>query len=105
VYSHWLQQGLGSSILGIHIQYRIRIRIQIFNDQKTVKVYSLSSIADPGRLSRILIFIHPGSSDSNKRGGGKRFVVHLFVATNITRSKFILFLNKEQKYETIHEES
>ncbi len=35
-----------------------------------------SSVADPG--SRILIFVHPGSKNSNKREGWKKFVVRPF---------------------------
>jgi hypothetical protein len=33
----------------------------------------VSSVADPGCLYRILIFIHPGSNNSNIRQGGKNF--------------------------------
>jgi hypothetical protein len=57
--------------------------------------------------SRILIFIYPGSripdfgsNKSNKRGERKKFVFlpYLFVATNITILKLILFLNwREEK--------
>ncbi len=37
-----------------------------------------SSVADPGCLSgsRILIFTHPGSKNSNKREGRKKIVCH-----------------------------
>ncbi len=43
--------------------------------------------------SRILIFTHPGSKNSNKRGGWKKCVViPFFVATNFTKLKSILFL-------------
>jgi hypothetical protein len=35
-------------------------------------------VADPGCLSRILIFIYPGSNNSNKREGGKKFLSFIF---------------------------
>jgi hypothetical protein len=34
-----------------------------------VQFTHVSSVADPGCLSRILIFTHPGSKNSNKREG------------------------------------
>ncbi len=63
------------------------------------------SVADPGCLSRILIFTHsgsriqdPGSKNSNKREGvKKKFVILLFVATNFTKLKIILFLKCGRK--------
>jgi hypothetical protein len=33
------------------------------------KVIEVSKVVNPGCLSRILIFIHPGYNNSNKRGG------------------------------------
>jgi hypothetical protein len=39
---------------------------------------SKHSVADLVSLSRILIFIHPGSNNSNKRGGGKFVVLPIF---------------------------
>ncbi len=59
------------------------------------------SVADPGCLSRILIFVHsgsrisdPGSRNSNKREGKKNFCCPtFFVATKITKSEIILILN------------
>jgi hypothetical protein len=62
-------------------------------------LFSVSSVAYPGYLSRIgrfriLIFVlesrisDPGSQNSKKREGWKKFVV-----TNITKLKIILFLN------------
>jgi hypothetical protein len=56
------------------------------------------SVADPGCLSRILIFTHPGSripdpKNSNKReGSNKFFVMPFYVATNFTKLKMILVL-------------
>ncbi len=35
----------------------------------------------------------PGSKNSYKREGWKKFVIHFFVATNFTKCKIILFLN------------
>jgi hypothetical protein len=60
-----------------------------------------TSAADPGCLSRILIFIRPGyrisdpgSNSSNKREGGNKICCPtFFVATNTTKLKIILFLN------------
>jgi hypothetical protein len=56
------------------------------------------SVADPGCLSRILIFTHPGSriqKQLQKRGVNKIFFVkHFFVATNFTKC---LFLNCSRK--------
>ncbi len=66
-----------------------------------------SRVADPGWLSRILIFVHPESripdlesriQNSNKREGWKKFVVlTFFVATKITKLKIILILNCRRK--------
>jgi hypothetical protein len=51
------------------------------------------SVADPGCVSRILIFTHPGSKTSTKERGGKKLkVIPLFVAINFTKLKIILFL-------------
>jgi hypothetical protein len=53
-------------------------------------------VADPGCLSRILIFTHPGSRISDpktatKERGEKKFVViPFYVATNYTKLKIIL---------------
>jgi hypothetical protein len=65
-----------------------------------------TSVADPGCLSRILIFTYPGSRFSDlgsqipdpktatKEKSEKKFVViPFFVATNFTRLKIIMFLN------------
>ena len=46
---------------------------------------------------RILIYIHPGSKISNKRGAKKKLLYLFFVATNITKLKIILFLNWQRK--------
>jgi hypothetical protein len=55
---------------------------------------------------RILIFIHPGSNNSNKRGGGKIFCPTFFVTTNITKFITILLLNCEtgKKFAPINKE-
>jgi hypothetical protein len=59
------------------------------------------SVADPGCLSRIMdsgskFFIpDPGSKKSNRRKRKEKdFLFYLFVATNITKLKIILFLNR-----------
>jgi hypothetical protein len=50
--------------------------------------YCITSVADPGCLSRILIFTHPGSRIPDPKTGRKErgektfFVTHFFVATN-----------------------
>ncbi len=61
-------------------------------------------VADPRCLSRILIFIHPGSrisypgsNNTTKREGEKIFFFLPFlVATNIIKLKIILFLNRKE---------
>ncbi len=53
---------------------------------------SVLRIRDVYPASRILIFTHPASKNSNKREGSKKFVVKpFFVATNFTKFKIILF--------------
>jgi hypothetical protein len=60
----------------------------------------MSSVADQGWLSRILIFTHSGSriQKQQQKRGEKFFVKPLFVATNFTKLKIILFFNAEEKY-------
>jgi hypothetical protein len=67
------------------------------SEEEQIQV-QLSSVADPGCLSRILIFVHPGSripnpgsKNSNKREGWKKYYLFylFFVATNITKFKII----------------
>jgi hypothetical protein len=62
------------------------------------------SVADPGCLSRILIFTFPGSriqKQKQKRGVKKFVVIPFFVATNFTKLKIILFLKLfNQKFVT-----
>ncbi len=61
------------------------------------------SVADPGCLSRILIFTHPGSripdpkTAIKDRGEKNLFVKPFFVATNFTKLNIILFLYAEDK--------
>jgi hypothetical protein len=61
------------------------------------------TVADPGCLSRILIFIYPGSripdpTTKTTKEEGKIFVVLTFcLATNFTKFKIILFLNSTGK--------
>jgi hypothetical protein len=66
-----------------------------------IQCLSVSSVADPGCLSRILIFTHPGSGiqrQQQKRGVKKTFVViPFYVATNFTKLKIILVLKCEEK--------
>jgi hypothetical protein len=58
----------------------------------------LCSVADPGCLSRILIFTHPGSripdpKTATKERGEKKFdVIPFYVATNFTKLNIILVL-------------
>jgi hypothetical protein len=42
------------------------------------KQLGISSVTDPGCLSRIQIFIHSGSNNNTKRGGVKKFVCSSF---------------------------
>jgi hypothetical protein len=68
------------------------------------KTRSLSSVADPGCLSRIpdlgsriLIFTHPGSripdpKTVTKERGEKKFVILFFVVANFTKLNIVLFL-------------
>jgi hypothetical protein len=77
-------------------------------------INDLFSVADPGCLSRIpdTDFTHsgsrisdlgsripdPGSKNSNKREGWKKFVVKpFFVATNFTKLIIILFFKMKKK--------
>ncbi len=70
-----------------------------------VNPFLACSVADPGCLSRIMIFIHPGScisdpgsKNSNKREGWKKLVVITFyVATNFTKLQIILVLKCGRK--------
>jgi hypothetical protein len=56
----------------------------------------IRSVADPGCLSQILIFVHPKTA--TKERGEKNVLFYVFfVATNITKFKFILFLNWRRK--------
>ncbi len=58
-----------------------------------------SSVADPGCLSRILIFIYPGSNNGTKRGGGK----DVYCPTIFCSHKYqkvinnLIFLNRQKK--------
>jgi hypothetical protein len=78
----------------------------------TCKLFTkvLTSVADPGYLSRILIFTHSGSRISDpgsripdpktatkERGEKKISCQTFFVATNFTKLKIILFFNAEEK--------
>jgi hypothetical protein len=68
--------------------------------QKSKKFYSKGSVADPGCLSRILIFTHPRSlslipdpkTATKARGEKKFFAIPFYVATNFTKLKIILVL-------------
>jgi hypothetical protein len=63
---------------------------------KTKKYCTVTSVADPGCLSRILIFTHPGSriqKQQQKRGVKKNLLsLTFFVATNFTKLHIILVL-------------
>ncbi len=58
------------------------LRIRMFLGLLEPDLLVRGSVADPGCLSRILIFTPPGSKNSNKRRGWKKIVVIFFVATN-----------------------
>ncbi len=63
---------------------------------KNVKPFS--SVADPGCLSRILIFTHPGSKNINKRKGWKKLVIKFFCSHKFHKiEKYFIFemLNKK----------
>jgi hypothetical protein len=54
---------------------------------------TVRSVADPGCLSRILIFTHPGSpKTATKERGEKIVVTPFYVATNFTKLHIILVL-------------
>jgi len=70
----------------------------------------ISSVVDPGCLSRILIFTHPGSripdlasripdpkTGRKERGEKQLVVIPFFVAINFTKLKIIYFWNAEEK--------
>ncbi len=67
-------------------------------DPIRIRIIRNPSVADPGCLSRILIFTHPGSripdpKTSTKERGEKKFVVITFyVAMNFTKLHIILVL-------------
>jgi hypothetical protein len=68
-------------------------------------------VADPGCLSRILIFTHPGSripdpkTATKERGEKNFFVMPFYVATNFTKLKIILVLKcRRKKFELIFKE-
>jgi hypothetical protein len=64
---------------------------------------------DPGCLSRILIFIHPGSriqdpTTATKGGGGQFVVLPFFKATNITKLRIFIVIWRRKEFEQIYEE-
>jgi hypothetical protein len=71
-----------------------------------------TSVADPGFLSRILIFTHPGSRISDpgsktatKERGEKNYLSYFFVAKNFTKFYFILILKcRRKKFRPIFKE-
>jgi hypothetical protein len=93
-----------------------KINYTFFCSHKITKLKIISllrifcSVADPGFLSRILIFTHPGSripdlrsqipdpkTATNERGDQKLVVISYFVATKCTKLKIILFLKFRRK--------
>jgi hypothetical protein len=46
------------------------------------KISFINSVADPGYLSRILIFTHPGSKNRNKREWWKKICCHTFFCSH-----------------------
>jgi hypothetical protein len=66
--------------------------------QLSLGIYAVLRIRDVYPGSRILIFTHPGSqipdpkTATQERGEKKFVVIPLFVATNFTELKIILFL-------------
>jgi hypothetical protein len=55
-------------------------------------------IQDVNPGSRIVIFIHPGSNNSTKRGGEIFFVLPFFVATSIKKLKRFFLTSKENYF-------
>jgi hypothetical protein len=75
-----------SSVIGIHFHFELDALLpnrshgmtrHLINFVSFTVRYVFGSVADPVCLSRILIFIYPGSKNSNKRGGGG-LLSHLF---------------------------
>ncbi len=84
----------GNLHLPIHKEQQVNRKECIYSRCIDAKRYVTSSVGDPVCLSWILIFIHPGSNQGNKRGGEKNWCPTFFAATNITKLKTILFLNR-----------
>ncbi len=55
------------------------------------------SVADPGCLSRILFFVHPGSKNSNKRKGWKKFVLPFFCSRKYHKIKNYFIFEQGKK--------
>ncbi len=68
---------------------------------KLRSVMALASVADPGCLSRIVFFIDSWSRIQQQQQNRRRKKISchsLFVATNFTKFKIILFLNKYRNF-------
>ncbi len=69
---------------------------------KFVRVFNKTSVADPGCLSRILIFTHPGSRIPDPKTvtkeRWKKIWNAFFVVTNFTTLNIMLFLKVEMKF-------
>jgi hypothetical protein len=53
-------------------------QVKLYSYLYKIKFCTAVSVADPGCLFRIVIFIYRGSNNSNKRGWGKKWVVLQF---------------------------
>jgi hypothetical protein len=63
---------------------------------ESLKYFDLigTSIADPGCLSRILIFFHRGSNNNNKERGEQFLVLTFCVAINFNKWKIIFIFEQ-----------
>ncbi len=87
---------------------RIRLPSALACNINRKKYKAVRSVADPGCLSRILIFVHPGSRISDPRyripdpktstkKGWNKLVVLPFLKPQMSQNWIILFLNRWRK--------
>jgi hypothetical protein len=93
-----------SRVLTLHNNYIIQWLYDVLSSshrgRETLTVYT--SVADPGCLSRILIFTHPGSRIPDPKTATKeraeKNLLHLFLMPQISQNfKLFLFLNCRRK--------
>jgi hypothetical protein len=71
---------------------------QFLDEQEAKQKWPVLRIRDVYPRSRILIFTHPGSKNSNKREGWKKIdVIPFYIATNCTKLYIILVLQVLKK--------